>query len=360
MKPLDLHGLHEAAGARFVMDRGHLLPASYGDSAEEQRYVREAAGLVDRGYRGILDLSGERAATLLDGLFSSAVRRLKPGEGQRSCLLSPRGMLVGAFLLYGLDENTFRLVFAEPLRDSLVSMIEKYAFLEDVRVSKRSEDTAILSVEGVSAAEVLQPLVTDGTLPTEAATFSRTVLAGVPTGIARAGESPERGLDVWAPREARQSLWESLTEATRRAGGGPVGQEAAEALRIEAGVPRHGREYDEHSFPSEVDLEDALTFEKCYVGQEVVARMRSYGHANWGLRGLLVPGKDLPAPDARLLAAGEDAGRLTSWAYSTRLGSIVGLGRLHRKFLQEETLEVEAGGEGRDARLVELPFVAPR
>lgn len=360
MKPLELHGVHEAAGACFVTDLEHLLPASYGDSAEEQRYVREAAGVVDRGYRGILDLSGDRAAILLDGLFSSAVRRLKPGEGQPSCLLSPRGMLVAAFLLYSLEENTFRLVFGEPLRDPVVSAIEKYAFLEDVRVSRRSEDTGILSVEGVAAAQVLQRLVTDGALPTRAANFSRAVLAGIPVGIAHAGESPERGLDVWVPRDARQSLWGSLLEAARQVGGGPVGHEAAEALRIEAGVPRHGREYDEHSFPSEVDLEDALTFDKCYVGQEVVARMRSYGHANWGLRGLLVSGAELPAPDSPLLAAGEEAGRVTSRAYSTRLDSIVGLCRLHRKFREVETLEVDAGGESRDARVVGLPMAAPR
>ena len=121
-------------------------------------------------------------------------------------------------------------------------------------------------------------------------------------------------------------------------------------------MPRYGKEYDEESFPNEVDLEDALTYDKCYVGQEVVARMRSYGHANWRLRGLLVPGDTLPSPGAGLRAGSETAGKLTSCARSSRFRSVIALCRLHREFWEQESLQVELADGVVDARVSELPL----
>ena len=146
-------------------------------------------------------------------------------------------------------------------------------------------------------------------------------------------------------------------------GGGPVGYRAAEALRVEAGAARYGKDYSEENFPNEVGLEKALTYDKCYVGQEIVARMRTYGHANRRLEGLLIEGDSLPSPGAGRLeggvfqVAGEEAGTVTSVARSARVGHIVALVLLKRKFWEAEAGLLDAPGGPLEAKIEKLPFV---
>src|SRR5256712_14071879 len=91
------------------------------------------------------------------------------------------------------------------------------------------------------------------------------------------------------------------------------GTEALESLRIEAAIPRYGRELDEDTLPLEAGVMDALSFTKgCYVGQEVVERTRSRGHVNWKLAGLFVEAANPPQPGGKLLWGGTEGGETTS------------------------------------------------
>jgi len=363
---LTLDALHRAEGASFVEELGYDLPASFVDSLREQEYVREAAGVFDRTYRGVVDLSGKDLVKFLDGTLSSAVSQLSPGQGQLSTLLSSKGKLVGGFELYALVDGDFRLVLLESIRDELIQAVNKYAFLSDISVKDRSSEIGILSVEGKEAARVLERVSGQLPLPTEPFEFRGVNLGGHEATVASAGETPEGGLELWVSRDSLEAVWQCLREAAVASGGGPVGYKAAEALRVEAGVARYGKDYGEENFPNEVGLEHALTYDKCYVGQEIVARMRTYGHANRRLAGLLIQDDSLPSVDTGLSegalfqVGGEEAGTVTSVARSARLGHRVALVMLKRKFWEAETGILDIPGGPVEAKIEKLPFVPTR
>jgi folate-binding protein YgfZ len=358
---LTLDALYRAEGTPFVDDLGFELPESFGDSLREQEYVRKAAGVFDRTYRGVLDLSGKGLPKFLDGIFSNAINRLSPGQGQLSTLLSSKGKLLGAFDLYSLINEDFRMVLREPIRDELIQAVNRYAFLSDISVTDRSSEIGILSVEGKEAARVLEQVSGQQSLPSKAFEFCDVKVGGHAATLASAGETPEGGFELWVLRDRLEAVWHCLREATVAVGGGPVGYRAAEALRVEAGVARYGKDYCEENFPNEVGLEHALTYDKCYVGQEIVARMRTYGHSNRRIEGLLIPDDSVQSPDGGVFKVdGEDAGTVSTVARSARLGHVVALVLLKRKFWEVKTGLLDTPGGPVEAKIEKLPFVATR
>lgn len=355
---LTLNAVHRAAGARFVEDLGHELPASFGDPAAEQGFVRSTAAVFDRSYRGVLDLSGKDAGKVMNGVFSSAVARLVPGDGQLSTLLDAKGRLIAAFELFALADSTLRLVFFEPLRDAAVKAIQKYTFLSDIAIADRSADVGILSIEGPAAQRVLETAAGGAALPRRELEARSITIAGV-GGVTAVcgGETPERGFELWVPRGALETVWSAVAGALRAAGGGPAGHEAAEALRIEAGIARQGRDYGEENFPNDAGWEPALTYDKCYVGQEIVARMKTYGQANRRLKGIIIAGARVPSVPCAVRCAGEEAGKATSAAFSVRLGRPIALAMVKRKLWEADTAALDVPGGPLDGKLVELPFV---
>ena len=154
-------------------------------------------------------------------------------------------------------------------------------------------------------------------------------------------------------------LWQALTEAGAR----PVGQQALEVLRIEAGEPHFGRDMNETNVVLETGLDEAVSFTKgCYIGQEIIARIHWRGHVAKRLAGLVFDDEDEQAPpsEAKIRTTeGREIGRVTSSAYSPRLARAVALAYLKYDYLAAGTaLRVAVTEtEERAAHVVELPFV---
>jgi folate-binding protein YgfZ len=141
----------------------------------------------------------------------------------------------------------------------------------------------------------------------------------------------------------------------------PVGMQALDALRVEAGVPWYGRDVDETMIFPETRLEQLVSYTKgCYIGQEVVARVKYRGHINRGLAGLVLEGDRVPAAGARVMAADKEIGRVTSAVRSFALGRPIALGIVRREHFEPgSALEVDDGGVALRATVAALPFVEP-
>ena len=307
----------------------------------------------------MVDLSGgsKPLGDFLHGLFSSSVKSLEPGMGQPSCFLSARGRLIAGFRLHALEGGRHRMAFLEPVDDTVLKPLGKYCFLSDVAVEDMGPAVGTLSVEGPEAARVLRLAGIEAEPPASSLASMGASLAGAPVTIIRAGETPRGGFDLWVDRASIERIREALVAAARLAGGGAADDDAADALRIEAGIAHRGKDYGtDDVFPAEVGWEHALAYDKCYVGQEVVARMRTYGHANRRLKGLLfAPGEDPPRPGTPIRWSGEDVGKIGSTAFSERLGRAIALGIIHRKAWGAGRLLV---GEdpSREAEVRDLPL----
>lgn len=351
---------HAAAGARLSTSEPALL-LTYGDVPAEYRAATEGCALFDDSDRGRLRASGPDAAGFLHRITANDVRALAVGAGQRNLLLSPKGKVNHEFELYRTGEAEFVLSVPAGRARALLAALDLYLFSEKVVLAAASEDYAPLVLVGPRsddvAARVLGRQVPQREYAWSEGTFEGAALVAARTRYA--GSSAIR--IACTPAQARR-LWPAL----HGAGAQPAGVVVRDILRVEAGAALYGVDVDENVYPQEARLEDAFSLDKgCYTGQEVIAKIDTYGGLNKRLVALRISHDDPIAHGTRLyrrddepVAPGEsewrDLGLVTSWAYSFVLDTGLVLAYVKRRHQQPGT--VFRVGEGpATAVIVPLP-----
>jgi folate-binding protein YgfZ len=252
-------------------------------------------------------------------------------------------------------ENEMLLDFEPGLSGRVTQRLEKFLIAEDAQVIDVAPDYGLLSVQGPKAAAVLAGWAPGLALPQEAMAVAKWAGGGeiYVTHQARAGRP---GYDLFVPAAAMKE-----TAAQLLAGGDRwCGWEALETARVEAGLPRFGADMDETNLAPEALGARAISYSKgCYIGQEIIARLRTYGQVARALRGLRLEGevKELPARGAKLFSGEKEAGCLTSAVRSPRLHSVIALGYVRREANRTgAVLLVQTPGGRIPAQIVELPF----
>lgn len=305
----------------------------------QYRQLREECGLLDRSERGKLLVSGTDAAEYLQGQVTNDVESLDVGEGQYAALLDRKGHMQADLRVLRRAEEEIWVDTEAVALPGVLRHLTMYSVGREVAVADVTAEEAILSLIGPRAVEIAGTAAMPE-YANEAASLSGVEFLAVGT---------REGIDlVCAAAEA-----ERLREALLAAGAVGVGAEAAEILRVEAGVPRFGTEMTSETMPAEAGIvEDAVSFTKgCYIGQETVARLHYKGKPNRHLRGLRL---SAPAePGTALLLGEKEVGRLGSAVVSPAFGPIA-LGILRRE--AEPGAELAVGEDGVTARVVDLPF----
>ncbi len=327
--------------------------------AREYRAVREQAAVVRRDDRGYLWLAGRDRASFLHGLVTNDIKNLTPGSGCYAAFLTPQGRLIADARVYEAGDGLL-LVVPSQVAAALRERLENLIFSEDVQVTDLGGSWRLLSVYGPAADQVVgrvfgPDLDTAGWPPFRNAR----VRAGAQAiAIAVSDEFGVRGVDCFVPRDEAPA-W---LEAARAAGAVEVGRAVMDVVRVESGVPEFGVDMDETTIPLEAGLDTrAISFTKgCYVGQEVIVRIRDRGHGRVARRlvGVTFDRDMEPAPGQPLRAAGRDVGRLTSVVQSPALGRAIALAMVHRDAAEPGTaVTVPHGGGELTGTIARLPFV---
>ncbi len=324
----------------------------------QAQQCRRAAGLFRLGARGLAVVEGADRVRWLNGMLTNDVARLAAGRERSGCqalLLTRIGRIV-ADLHVLLRGDAFWLECAPEAVAPLLATLGKFIIADDVRLSDASLAWERLALEGPATNAIFSAAAGEPPgLARDAA--DAYVIAGTSVIAGAWGVSGEDALQLFVPAGSSAAVCEAL----RRAGAGhsllEADAETLEVLRIEAGTPRFGRELSEAVLPAEAGLARAISTTKgCYTGQEIVARMATRGDASHALVGLALTGEAIPAAGAAVSSRGVRTGELTSAARSASAGTIA-LAYVRRAHAAPGTpLEVE----GRDARVMPLPFVAPR
>jgi folate-binding protein YgfZ len=350
---LPLHERHAAAGARFSEVDGWLLPAHYGDPAAEHEAVRERVGVIDRSERGKVDVTGRDGASFLHGLFANDVKGLAPGQGCETALLDVHGKIAALLVVHCLPDRLV-LEMDRRLLETVVTTMDRYLFSERVEVEDTSGAWGLVSLAGPAARKAVEDVL--GQPLPGLGRWQHIGLGweGHDLRVVRGEGSGEEQLDVWAPTAALDPLWDRLGEAGAR----PVGRDAWDVLRVEAGVVRHGVDVDAGTLLPEAPLRDAYSLTKgCYLGQEVVARITYRGHVNRTIVGLRFDDARLPPPGAPVVVGEREVGRLTSAVVSPALRRGLGLALLRREHAEPGTRVSVRTGEGAlAAEVALLPF----
>jgi folate-binding protein YgfZ len=357
-KQSHLSALHKSNGAAFAERDGWLLPTHFGDATAEYKAVRSAVGLIDRCHRGLIQLTGPDRLSFLQGMLSNDLRNIGPGEGQYATVLNQQGKVLGDVRVL-CSENSFYLDLWDIIKDKIVEHLNRYLVADEVEIADRSEGYGILSVQGPRSKTLLQELVGSAELPSRPAAHAIVNVDGAAICVVHDSHTGEAGFDLIIPAAALQKVAQRATDSGKPLGALWIGAEAENTLRIEAGIPRYGTDITEDHLLLETGLEQAVSFTKgCYLGQEVVERIRSRGHVNKKLCGLLLDGGDPARAGDLILAAGKSIGNITSSVRSPALARPVALGYLHKDFWTPGgKVSVNRGGASMAATVAALPFV---
>ena len=369
LRKLALDEAHAQLGASMTGRDGWSVPASYGDVSIEYAAVREdGAGLIDLSPRGRMLVSGSEAVQFLNGLITNDMKTLEMGQWMPATFPNVQGRLVAAVRVIRLqDEGTDKNVYPTFLIDTeaatherVLKTIERFTLAGDFRVSDITNQTAMLSVQGKKASSVV------GSLLGEAAAVSASNAARQITWpqagstaevtVVNASHTGEDGFDLIVDNDHANSFWNALQQA----GAQPVGYDALEILRIEAGVPRYGVDMNDTNIVTETNLDDAVSYTKgCYIGQEIIARIKYRGHVAKKLSGLIFDGAvEINAGSIINSVDGKEVGRITSVTFAPKLNRTVALAYLKYDYLTPGT-EVKAGSVNQEfsGTVMELPFV---
>ena len=331
----------------------------------EHLAVRNNVGIADVSYRGRHRLTGEDRAKFLHRIISNDVESLTTGQGTYAMLLTHRGKII-ADLNITVLENTISIDTASETTESLFNELDKYIIADDVELSDVTAETGAIAVHGPKSADLVQSVLGLNGLAAlperhncvrEAdGDFKHTIVC------VRTDSTGEIGWTLYTAAEALAPLWEVLMAEGVRFNVQPIGWNALESLRIEAGVPRYGTELTDAVIPLEAELEHAIDFEKgCYIGQEIVARMKYRGHPNRLLRGLEVDGKPTRnlQPNAKVFDGDKEIGWVTSSTFAPTLAKEIALGYVRIAVTEAGSrVQVETSDGRVDATIVRLPFSA--
>jgi folate-binding protein YgfZ len=352
--PLDQ--THWRLGATFAEREGWLVPVSYGGPKAEYAIVREGGpGLIDLSSRGRVEVRGAEATQFLNGLVTNDIKALQDGAAMNAAFPNVQGRLQ-AYVRIIRRGDAYLFDTEAVTHARVVKLLERFTLAGDFYVADLTPATALISLQGSRSAEPTGQVLGQVVSGVEHGRAATVEWKDRQLTVMRATHTAEDGFDIFVDADVAPLLWDTLTGKGAR----PVGFEALETLRIEAGVPRFGVDMDESRIVLEAGLEDAVSFTKgCYIGQEIIARIHWRGHIAKRLAGLTFANETPVDPGARIRSLdGKEIGEITSAVYSPRLDRTVALGYIKYDYLAPGT-RVNAASADTDhaAEVTALPFV---
>jgi folate-binding protein YgfZ len=293
--------------------------------------ARSKAVTFTQDWMGVLKLTGSERHSWLQGMVTNEVEKLKPGDSCYAAHLNAQGKVVAQMTVFAAEDALWLLV-EQAAVEKLATVFDRLIIMEDVQVQNVSSDYTVLGLMGPQAGGVLRGL----------------------DGLA---VRVDLGYDLIVPKQTGTRVTESLTAA----GAIAVDPEVWNILRTESGIPLYGVDIDETTTMPELG-QRGISYDKgCYIGQEVVARIKYIGHVNRRFVGFVCDDAEVPEVRSAVQLQGKDAGYITTAVFSPGLGKPVALGFVNRVAAEPGTA-VQLAGKSRivAARVAALPMIPIR
>jgi folate-binding protein YgfZ len=311
---------------------GAMTAASFSHPQAEFASLRNACGIYDLGFRARISLKGGDRVRWMNGMVTNNIRDLAAGHGVYAFLLNPQGRILGDMYVYNSGES-LTVETDRSQVEKIVATFHHYIIMDDVELTDDSEawtalglagprSRGILNAAGIAVPE-LEPLQTH-------AAQCNCDCGCVQCTVVRGEDAQREAYEIWlAPKDVFKT-WQALLAA----GATPVGSDALELQRVVAGIPLYGVDIRERDLPQETEQMRALNFNKgCYVGQEIVERIRSRGNVHRKFTGFVMEGVADIAAGAKIFSVEKEVGEITSVAVlgAASRGRTVALGYIRRE-----------------------------
>jgi folate-binding protein YgfZ len=309
---LQAHG-RALAAKRVGEYRGATSAACFSDSHEEFAALRNDCAVYDLGFCEKISLTGADRVRWLNGMVTNNIRDLAVGHAVYAFLLNPQGHILADLYAYNRGESILVGTDADQL-EKIIATFDHYIIMDDVVITKLGEHMTALGVAGPKSRAVLQAagIQVPEMQPLQVSTPKcECDCACLECTLVRGEDRSRESYQIWVAPHDVLKLWQALLVA----GAKPVGWEALELDRIVSGIPRYGIDLRDRDLPQETGQDRALNFNKgCYVGQEIVERIRSRGAVHRKFAAFLLHGAIAIPAGTKIIAGEKEIGEVTSAA----------------------------------------------
>ena len=314
---------------------GLLTPRAFSSPQQELSSLLNGSAAFDLGYRSRIKITGEDQVRWLNGMVTNSIQGLAEHEGNYNFILNAQGRIQGDGYIY---RSTDHLVLdtTRSQTQRLFEHLDHYIIMDDVELRCLDDETTTIGIAGPGSAQLLLSLGLPAQSPASL-NFLDGQLNGMAVKLVRAYSVAAPRFELWFHPQHAFSVWQTLLAA----GAAPAGIGAVESLRVLEGIPRYGVDFTDRHLAQETSQTRALNFSKgCYLGQEIVERIRSRAQVHRYLRHFELTDA-MPQLPADLRVAGEEkpAGQLTSAA---EVAQPAGPRRFAIGFARTEALERKA------------------
>jgi folate-binding protein YgfZ len=335
--------------ARLGVYNGAETALGFAGVEQELRSLLSSAGVFDLGWRTKITATGKDRVRWLNGMITNNIRDLAVDHGNYNFVLTHQGRIAGDLYAYNRgNDNDLLLDTDRSQAETLIKTLGRYIIMDDVKLADISDSLTAIGICGPKAKDILAAAGIDAS-SLEPLQIGKRSVDGVETTLVRGPEQKPNWYDIWSHPDSAQKVWEALV----RAGAEPVGTDALELWRVLQGIPQYGQDIRERDLAQETEQDRALCFTKgCYIGQEIVERIRSRGQVHRKFTGfefadgLVAPGK-------------YDVGGRTLAEITTAVcvplpagERNIGLGYIRREAESAEPIDMN----GKKARVAGLPF----
>jgi aminomethyltransferase len=355
LKRTPLYEAHVRAGARMAPFAGWEMPIQYEGIRQEHVAVRTKAGLFDVSHMGEIETRGKDAAAFLQHLLTNDVEKLSPGGAQYSLLCREDGGVLDDLFTYRFPASSadrfLTVVNASNAATDFDWFARQVGGWTNAEVIDRSDDYAMLALQGPAAISILSPRLDASEVP-QRFHFTEASVAGAPALVCRTGYTGEDGVELLLAPDDAGLVWDALVDG----GAVPAGLGARDTLRLEVCYPLYGNDLSTERTPIEAGLGWACALATDFVGVERMREQKEEGVAE-----KLVPfrftGPGIPRPGCRVLHGGEPVGVVTSGTLSPCLEVGIGMAYLRSELAEPGTeIEVDVRGKLRGARVEAKPL----
>ena len=342
-----------AMGATIGQWHEWELPVSFGDVEKEYLTAKEGVAIHDASYLGRIKATGEDVLDLLNRLSTNQVENLAPGEGAPTILTSDKGRIID--LVYVINLGPYVLLLTSPGAEGpVVRWIDKYTIMEDSTLEELTPRTALFTLLGPRASGAVEAIAGVKLQSLEPLHSLSASVHGLETVIIRMNAGVLHGYHLMMAVSDADKVWKSAVDY----GAAPMGMEAWEALRIEAGIPLYGKETGEAFNPLEAGLIGGIDFAKgCYIGQEVIARLDTYQKVQKHLVTLKFADHCNAQEGSKLALDGKEVGVVTSVSQVPGDSHQVGLGYVRKAAATVGVHLSLMGQEGAWAEIGAIPLL---
>ncbi len=292
---------------------GAMTAERFADPRLEFAALVSGSGIYDLGFRARISLTGGDRVRWLNGMVTNNIRDLASGRGVYAFLLNPQGRILGDMLVYNLGEKL--VVETDRAQvERILATFDHYIIMDDVEVADITAQQTALGLAGPRSRAVLTAagIEVSELQPLQMITPQCNCDCGCLECTVVRGEDAEReSYEIWLAPQDLYKTWHALLAA----GATAVGTEALEMRRVAAGIPRYGVDIRERDLPQETEQMRALNFNKgCYVGQEIVERIRSRGNVHRKFTGFVVEGAAAITRGDKIISNEKEVGEVTSVA----------------------------------------------